>query len=158
MAFTFGTKSRAELAGVHPKLVAFAERTLALSSQDFTVHDGLRTKEEQKRMVATGASQTLNSKHLTQADGFGHAVDLVPWINGKPRWEWPPIYVIAAAAKKAAAELGLRVRWGGCWQELSQIKGDAPGDMENAVAAYGAARRKVGKKAFTDGPHFELVL
>jgi peptidoglycan LD-endopeptidase CwlK len=157
MAFTFGAKSRAELKGVHPDMVAFAERTLALSGQDFTVHDGLRTRAEQQRMVATGASQTLNSRHLVQADGFGHAVDLVPWINGKPRWEWAPIFVIAAAAKKAAAELGLRVKWGGCWQELSQIKGDTPGDMEKAVAAYGAARRRAGKKSFPDGPHFELV-
>lgn len=157
MAHTFGNKSRAELVGVHPDVVAFASRTLALSAQDFTVHDGLRTKAEQQKLVAAGASQTLNSKHLPQADGHGHAVDLVPFVNGKVRWEWGPIYVIAAAAKKAAVELGVRIRWGGCWQELSQIKGDTPADMEKAVAAYGAARRRAGKKAFTDGPHFELV-
>lgn len=157
MTYSLGTKSRAELKGVHPDVVRFVELTLKYSSQDFGVHDGLRTETEQREYVRTGASQTMNSLHRKQADGWGHAVDLVPFINGKLRWEWDPIYVIAAAAKRTAAELNLRIRWGGCWQELSQIKGDTPDDMERAVAAYGAARGKAGKKAFTDGPHFELV-
>jgi peptidoglycan L-alanyl-D-glutamate endopeptidase CwlK len=42
----------------------------------------------------------MNSRHLIRSDGFGHAVDLVPWINGKPRWEWKPIYHIAAAVRR----------------------------------------------------------
>ena len=71
--------------------------------------------------------------------------------------EWSPIYVIAAAAKKAAAELNLEIRRGGCWQNLSAVRGDAPADMEKAVNAYGAARRRAGKKVLTDGPHFELA-
>lgn len=157
MAFVLGAKSRAELVGVHPDFVRFVERTLQLSEQDFGVHDGLRTEAEQREYVRTGASQTMDSKHRKQSDGWGHAGDLVPFINGKLRWEWPPIYVIAAAAKKAAAELRLEIRWGGCWQNLSQIKGDTPAAMEAAVVAYGAARRRAGKKAFTDGPHFELA-
>jgi len=157
MAFVLGAKSRAELVGVHPDFVRFVELTLKYSAQDFGVHDGLRTEAEQREYVRTGASQTMDSKHRKQADGWGHAGDLVPFINGKLRWEWPPIYVIAAAAKRATKELNLRIRWGGCWQELSQIKGDTPADMEKAVDAYGAARRRAGKKTFTDGPHFELV-
>lgn len=157
MNHAFGAKSEAELVGVHPRLVAFARLALKYSEQDFSVHDGLRTEAEQREYVRTGASQTMNSLHRKQADGYGHAVDLVPYINGKLRWEWPPLYVIAAAAKRAAAELKLEVRWGGCWQNLSAIKGSTPADMEKAVAAYGAARRKAGKKAFTDGPHFELA-
>lgn len=157
MTHTLGAKSRAELKGVHPDFVRFVERTLELSSQDFGVHDGLRTKAEQREYVRTGASHTMDSKHLPQEDGWGHAGDLVPFINGKLRWEWPPLYVIAAAAKKAAAELNIEVRWGGCWQNLSAIKGDTPADMEKAVNAYGAARRRAGKKVFTDGPHFELA-
>ena len=157
MAFVLGAKSRAELVGVHPDFVRFVELTLRYSTQDFGVHDGLRSEAEQREYVRTGVSQTMDGKHLKQSDGWGHAGDLVPFINGKLRWEWPPIYVIAAAAKRAAAELNLRIRWGGCWQEMSQIKGDCPADMEKAVNAYGAARRKARKKVFTDGPHFELV-
>ena len=150
-------QSAQALGPAHPDFGRFVELTLKYSSQDFGVHDGLRTEAEQREYVRTGASQTMDSLHRKQADGWGHAGDLVPFINGKLRWEWGPIYVIAAAAKRAAAELKLRVRWGGCWQELSQIKGHTPEDMVRAVADYGAARRKARKKVFTDGLHFELI-
>ena len=157
MAYVLGAKSRAELKGVHLDLVRVVERAIQITTQDFSVHDGLRTAEEQKRLVAAGASQTMNSKHRQQADGYGHAVDLVPFINGKMRWEWPAIYPIAAAVWQAARELKVDVRWGGAWIDLDQIKTGTPGAMKAAVEAYGAARRKAGKSAFTDGPHFELA-
>lgn len=157
MAYVLGAKSRAELKGVHPDLIRVVERAIQITTQDFSVHDGLRTAEEQKRLVASGASQTMNSKHRQQADGYGHAVDLVPFINGKMRWEWPAIYPIAAAVWQAAHELKVDVRWGGAWIDLDQIKTGTPGAMKAAVEAYGAARRKAGKSAFTDGPHFELA-
>lgn len=157
MPYSLGAKSRAELKGVHPDLVRVVERAIQITAQDFSVHDGLRTAEEQKRLVAAGASQTMNSLHRPQGDGCGHAVDLVPFINGKLRWEWPAIYPIAAAVWQASRELGVSIRWGGAWINLRDIKIGTPGAMEGAVAAYGAARRKIGKKAFTDGPHFELA-
>ena len=157
MAYILGAKSRAELKGVHPDLIRVVERAIQITTQDFSVHDGLRTAEEQKRLVAAGASQTMNSKHRPQADGYGHAVDLVPFINGKMRWEWPAIYPIAAAVWQAARELKVDIRWGGAWIDLDQIKTGTPGAMKAAVEAYGAARRKAGKSAFTDGPHFELA-
>ena len=86
MSFVLGAKSRAELQGVDPDLVRVVERAIAITPVDFTVHDGIRTVAEQKRYVAEGVSWTMRSRHLE-----GKAVDLVPWINGKPRWEWPPI-------------------------------------------------------------------
>lgn len=157
MTYTFGPGSRKELQGVHPDLVGVFELALTYSPQDFGIHDGLRTVEEQREYVARGVSQTMNSMHMKQPDGYGHAGDAVPYINGKFRWEWPPIYHIAAAMKRASVERGVPVRWGGCWQLLSDIPGSTAKDMEAAVAAYGARRRAAGKKAFTDGPHFELV-
>ena len=39
--------------------------------------ESLRTVAEQKAKVAAGESRTMKSKHLAQADGFAHAVDLV---------------------------------------------------------------------------------
>ncbi|MNT61183.1 hypothetical protein D3C72_1988080 [compost metagenome] len=65
--------------------------------------------------------------------------------------------MIAAAVWQAARELGVAVRWGGGWVDLADIKTGTPGAMKAAVEAYGAARRKAGKKVFTDGPHFELA-
>lgn len=146
--FVFGEKSRAELIGVHPDLVRVVERALELTEVDFAVHDGKRTIEEQQRYVATGVSQTLESRHLT-----GHAVDLVPMINGKLRWEWPPIYKIASAVWLAAIEQDIQIRWGGVWDRRLN---DLSEPLEAAVASYVSRRKKLKAKAFLDGPHFEL--
>lgn len=152
MTYSLGRKSRAELEGVASDLVRVVERAIGITPVDFTVHDGIRTVAEQKRYVAEGVSWTMRSKHLE-----GRAVDLVPWINGKPRWEWPPIYRIAAAMHQAAAELGITLRWGGVWdRNLNDLPGDAAG-LEAAVADYVARRKAAGKRASIDGPHYEIV-
>ena len=151
--FKLGKKSEAELKGVHPDMVAVVRRAIEITTQDFIVMDGLRTKAEQAEYVRRGVSQTMNSKHRVQADGYGHAVDLVPYINGKPRWEWDAIYPICEAVRIAAKELGVPIRWGGAWIRLDTSK-KAP---EVLVNEYGAMRRSQGRKAFTDGPHYELL-
>jgi peptidoglycan L-alanyl-D-glutamate endopeptidase CwlK len=155
MTYTLGAKSRANLQGVHPDLVRVVERAIQLTDQDFAVHDGCRTIEEQREFVRRGVSKTMRSRHLTNADGFGHAVDLVPFINGQLRWEWPPIYHVAAAMREAADECGVVLVWGGVWDRpLSEINGDWRA-MEHAVSSYCA--RHPGPD-FIDGPHFELAV
>lgn len=148
MAFKLGTRSRNELKGVHGDLVKVVERAIQLTVQDFGVHDGTRTMAEQKKFVASGVSKTLHSRHLT-----GHAVDLVPFVNGQLRWEMEPIYKIADAMRMAASELGIPIRWGGAWDRLLTEETDPPEEM---VDDYIARRKAVGKKAFIDGPHYEL--
>mgnify|MGYP000939282553 CR=1 FL=1 len=111
--FFLGQRSIDRLAGVHPDLVKVVERAIALSQVDFTVLCGLRTEEEQKRLVAAGASKTMNSRHLT-----GHAVDLAPLVGGEVRWDWPLYYKIAAAMKEAAADLKVPLAWGGDWKNF----------------------------------------
>lgn len=155
--FKLGKGSIKELSGVHASLVNVVQRAIQLSVVDFGVHDGLRTEKEQKEYVLKGVAQTLNSMHLPQSDGFGHAVDLVPYINGKLRWEWGPIYHIASAVHQAAQEQNVALIWGGVWdRNLSQIEGTAQ-DLEDEVHAYAARRKALGKKAFLDGPHYELA-
>ncbi|HNY29613.1 MAG TPA: M15 family metallopeptidase [Fibrobacteria bacterium] len=146
--FVLGAASRKELQGVHADLVRVVHRAIELTAQDFSVHDGIRTLEEQKRLVAAGASKTMESRHIT-----GHAVDLVPYINGKLRWEWEPIYVIADAVRMAAREFQVPIRWGGSWDVAFTDSTDSP---EHLVAAYVETCRQQGKRAFIDGPHFEL--
>lgn len=148
MSYVLGKKSRSELKGVHSDLVAVVERAIELTPQDFSVHDGIRTIEQQKELVKSGASKTLNSRHIS-----GHAVDLVPYINGKLRWEWEPIYQIADAVRLAANELEIPLRWGGAWDIQLTSSDDSPDDI---VSDYVARRKKAGKKAFIDGPHYEL--
>lgn len=153
MAYVLGRRSRAELEGVHPDLVRVVERAIQVTSQDFSVHDGIRTLDEQRELYRRGASRTLNSKHLPQEDGYGYAVDLVPYVGGRLRWEWPLIYPIAEAMRAAAEGQGVRLRWGGHWGELTGMDDDP----EALVRAYVDSRRAAGKSAFIDGPHYELL-
>lgn len=153
MAFVLGAASRAQLVGVHPSLVAVVTRAIALTAQDFAVHDGVREQTEQAALVAAGASRTLHSKHLRQADGFGHSVDLVPFIAGRLRWDWAGCYRVAVAVRAAAIEAGLPVTWGGVWdRDLRDLPDTAEG-MAGAVGGYHVRR---GGHGFVDGPHFEL--
>jgi peptidoglycan L-alanyl-D-glutamate endopeptidase CwlK len=151
--FKFGQRSMAELEGVHPTLVVVAHKALRYSPVDFSVTDGVRTMAEQKAYVDSGVSQTMRSKHLIQDDGLGHALDLVPYINGRPRWELEPCYKIAKAVQQAAKEEDLSLRWGGGWCILTQ------GDLEPSemVEAYVTRKRKLGKPAFIDAPHYEIA-
>jgi peptidoglycan L-alanyl-D-glutamate endopeptidase CwlK len=152
MAFILGPKSTRELEGVKPELVAVARRAIAITTQDFAITDGLRTAAEQKELLARGATTTLNSKHLT-----GDAVDAVPVVAGKPRWEWPLTYAVAAAFQIAAGELGTRLRWGGVWDKVLNELPPGAAQLEEEVNAYVARRRRLGRRAFIDGPHFELI-
>ncbi|EKN6364760.1 M15 family metallopeptidase [Yersinia enterocolitica] len=108
--YIFGQASESNLIGVHPDLVKVVRRALELTPIDFKVIEGRRTLERQRELVKAGASQTLNSRHLT-----GHAVDIVPLPDGKISWEWKYFYPMADAMKQAAAELGITVEWGGNW-------------------------------------------
>ena len=151
--YQLGTKSKQRLVGVHPDLVKVVHRAIQLSTQDFTVLEGVRSIETQREYVRKGASQTMDSRHLKGPQGYGRAVDLVPWAGGMPRWEWPLIYPIAEAMRQAAVELGVAIRWGGAWVSLNDM---SPGGAKRAVDAYVAARKAAKKSAFLDGPHYEL--
>ncbi len=71
-------RSRLNLKGVKPELVAVVCLALKLSKVDFTVTCGMRSLPEQRELVADGKSKTLKSYHLYQKDTFAHAVDLMP--------------------------------------------------------------------------------
>ena len=109
--YTLGPRSKQRLKGVHPDLVKVVERAIEITDVDFTVLEGLRTPERQKALVEAGASQTLNSRHIT-----GHAVDLGAWVGDEVRWDWPLYHKIAAAMKEAARQLGVAIVWGGDWR------------------------------------------
>ncbi len=48
MPYVLGAKSPAELRGVDLDLVRVVERAIQITTQDFSVHDGLRTLDEQR--------------------------------------------------------------------------------------------------------------
>lgn len=119
MAITLSTKSLAKLAGAHPDLVKVVKRAAELSSIDFTILEVLRTVEQQKRNVASGASKTMRSRHLPHPkDGLSRAVDIAPVIDGEVTWAWPVYHKLAPVIKQAAKEVGVPIEWGGNWKSL----------------------------------------
>lgn len=114
MTRKFSARSQANLKGVHPDLVRVIERALQTSPLDFVVIEGVRSIERQKQLVASGASRTMNSRHIT-----GHAVDIVPiGPNGKAAFDWPLYNRLAPAVKEAAAREGVAIVWGGDWKSF----------------------------------------
>ena len=77
MTFSLSTRSLGRLEGVHPAMADTVKMAIKRTKIDFGVTCCLRTVDEQKRVVASGRSQTMNSKHIPKADGMSHAVDLV---------------------------------------------------------------------------------
>lgn len=109
--YKLGPRSQMRLKGVHPDLVKVVERAIEITTVDFTVLEGVRDPLRQKRLVESGASQTLNSRHIT-----GHAVDLGAWVDDQVDWSWPLYHQIAHAMKTAAKELNVPITWGGDWR------------------------------------------
>lgn len=152
--YALGTKSKQKLATVHPDLARVIALAITLSPQDFTVLETLRTEATQREYVRTGASQTMDSRHLPGPNGKARAADLGAYVAGMVRWEWDLYPPIADAMRRAAIQLNIPVRWGGAWVLLNDLGSLAA--VKRAVAQYTAARKAQRKKAFLDGPHFEL--
>lgn len=154
--FVLGSGSKSKLIGVHPVIVRVVALAIHYTAQDFTVYEGKRSVERQRALLKAGASKTMKSKHIIQEDGLGHAVDLVPFIDGQPRWEWGPIYEITRAVRQAALEVGgeaMGIVWGGVWDRKLVALPDTAQGIKLAVQAYQV--RHPGPD-FIDGPHFQL--
>jgi peptidoglycan L-alanyl-D-glutamate endopeptidase CwlK len=114
MTRKFSTRSLNNLKGIHPDLRRVIDRALQESPVDFVVIEGLRTVARQKQLVASGASKTMDSRHIT-----GHAVDLVPiGPDGKASFAWPLYDKLGPAVKAAAEAEGVALDWGGDWKSF----------------------------------------
>lgn len=125
----FSKTSLSRLKGVHPDLVRVVSRCAKdWKDKDFTfgITCGVRTLEEQKVLVQKGASKTMKSRHIPAPNGYSHAIDVVAYIDGKVRWDWPLYDKISKAMKSAARTEKVPVEWGGDWT------------------------------SFKDGPHYQL--
>ncbi|WP_272683253.1 M15 family metallopeptidase [Providencia sp. PROV156] len=112
--YVFSKRSEENLRGVHPDLVKVTRRALELTTIDFMVIEGKRTEARQRQLVKNGASQTMNSRHLT-----GHAVDCAPLVDREIPWnDWSKFKLVADAMLQAAKELGIDLEWGGNWKSF----------------------------------------
>jgi peptidoglycan L-alanyl-D-glutamate endopeptidase CwlK len=92
-------------------LVLVVREAIKITDIDFKVIEGCRTLARQKELVKIGASQTMNSRHLT-----GHAVDLAALYGSKVAWDWPLYYVLGDCVKEAARRVSIPIEWGGDWK------------------------------------------
>ena len=151
MSYKLGKRSHERLIGVDERMVAVVKYAINVTQQDFSVICGVRTIEEQRALVAKGASQTMKSKHI---DGL--AVDLMAYVDGG-RWELNLYDDIADAMSEAAREVDVPIRWGAAWS-VPNIAHYTEGNMEDAMNSYIDLRRSQGRRPFIDGPHFELMI
>lgn len=121
--FMFSEHSKQKLLGVHPALIKVATRCLQITTVDFGISEGVRTLQEQKDLFDQGRSKpgkivtwTMDSKHLIQHDGYGHAFDVVAYLNGHVSWEEKLYDEIAVYMKKAAKELSVDIVCGVDWK------------------------------------------
>lgn len=124
--FRFSQRSRDNLAHPHQDLVIVVAHALTITEIDFAVTEGGRTVARQERLVASGASQTMRSRHLVDQNGQCFAIDLAAYLDGEIRWDWPLYERLAEAMKAAARRFAIPIEWGGDW------------------------------RTFKDGPHFQL--
>lgn len=150
-AFVLGARSLANLTGVDDRLVRVVKRAIQLTVVDFTVIEGVRSREQcmvnygkgrtESQCLAKGvpakyAKPTLPkvtwlnnpfaSKHT-----LGKAVDLLP-VTG---WnDLKGFDLVADAMLSAAKELGISIRWGADWDKDGKPR----------------------EKGESDSPHFEL--
>jgi peptidoglycan L-alanyl-D-glutamate endopeptidase CwlK len=135
---------------VNQQLVEVVHIALSATKVDFGVIEGVRTATRQTELVKSGASQTMNSKHLT-----GHAVDLMAYIGNRASWELNLYEDIAEAVKIGAQSVGVPVIWGAAWH-IRDIRYYNK-SMSEALTDYVDLRRSQGRRPFIDGPHFELA-
>ena len=108
--FRFSERSKTNLHKVDVGLILVAGRAIAITEVDFLVIEGWRTVERQRILYASGASNTMNSRHLD-----GHAIDVAALLDGEVRWDWPLYDKIAKAMKQASIDVGVAIEWGGDW-------------------------------------------
>jgi peptidoglycan L-alanyl-D-glutamate endopeptidase CwlK len=140
MTITLGSRSLQRLEGVHPDLVRVVRRAALISAHDFTVIEGIRSKEQmwtnygKGRTVAmlaakgvpsqyakpndakvTWLNDPLMSNHRQRADGYGRAVDLCPFPI-----DWNDIgrfRVLMETMEKAADDEDVNISAGGRWRK-----------------------------------------
>ena len=126
-----GKRSKKRLEGVDSRLIDLLERVCKYF--DITVIEGKRSQERQDLLVKQGKSKTKFGKHVQ-----GKAVDIAPYpIDWNARDNF---HMLGGFVLGVANQMGLRVRWGGCWRYDSLYQG----------------QRTTKTNSFDDLVHFEI--
>jgi len=92
---------------------------------DFCIIDngGYRTAEQQKYLYDNDTSRC--DGYLTESEHQkGLAVDLVPWVNGRPTWDIRESFYLSGAFMCHCKRIGLHVTTGADWNGNGILKED----------------------------------
>lgn len=131
--YNYSRTSIDRLSTCHPKLQDLCYELIKL--MDVTIVCGRRSKEAQDEAFNNGVSKVKwpNSKHNSTPS---MAVDIAPYRKGGIDWgDRERFAYMAGLMKGIAASRGVKIRWGGDWDNDGEIK----------------------DHRFIDMPHFELV-
>lgn len=137
--YYFGSTSKKVLSTIHIDLAAVAHKALSYGVMDASAIQGRRNRASQNRYFQLGKSkvQWPDSKHnVYEPYELAKALDIVPYVNGKPSWNFYHCLVWSGLMLAAASELGVAIRWGGNW------------DMDG---------EPITDQDFQDLGHFEMV-
>ncbi len=151
MSFKLSQRSLDRIKGIDPELDALVRAAIHNTPYDFGIPHlgGLRTIEEQRKLVDSGASKTMKSKHLE-----GNAFDFMVFLGPRVCWELKFYDDVADAIVKTAKELNIKqLKWGGASHIDNILEWD--GTMLEAYNAYVDLRRSQGRTPFVDMPHFQ---
>ncbi len=109
--YKFSKRSLSNIEGIDYRLIILLGLMLDHSPHDFTVTEGLRTKERQAQFVKEGKSKTMNSKHI-----IGSAFDIaIIDEKGNITWDLKYYKEFAEVIKKLAKRLGFDIECGADW-------------------------------------------
>lgn len=125
----YSSNSLSKFKDVHPSLILVMMEAINDTPIDFSIIAGVRTTETQKGLYAQGrttkgaivtyADGVKNkSNHQKKADGYGHAIDFCPYVNGKLDWNNHDNFrTIVNHIKATAQRLGVKITCGIDWKK-----------------------------------------
>lgn len=146
---TLSFSSKIKLDTCVQPLITLMEASIENAPFEFRITCGIRSQAEQDELLRIGASRIKSSKHQ-----IGCAVDIVPWINNVPRWDWSLYFKLATHIREVAKQLDINIIWGGSW---NQNFTNTVVNPEILQKLYIQKCKDARKKPFLDGPHFELT-
>lgn len=127
----FSQRSIDALKGVHPDLVELMNMVIVDAPFDFTIVEGVRKVARQQEIYAQGRTKKgiivtnvdgvkKKSNHQPKSDGYGYAVDIYPFYDGKVQVSdkdvIPRLKAITDHIKAVAKCIGTKVVCGIDWK------------------------------------------
>src|SRR5687767_9331297 len=93
--FGLSARSRSNLRGVHPDLIKVVERAIQITTEDFRVQEGLRTRERWRRRSLQRHIDEFRIAHVQRSDG---------WIETMEQHERPGAFAAAEAEEQEGGD------------------------------------------------------